>query len=240
MDMKKEKYTMDELLDIMHMLCGPGGCAWDGEQTHGSIRRNMIEEAYEACEAIDNDDKALLCEELGDVLLQVVFHAEIERKQSGFTFEDVVDGVCRKLIVRHPHIFGDEKLNASSAQEMLDAWEEIKRRTKNNKTGAETLDAVARSLPALMRAEKLITRARRSGFEFPVPEEELSRDIPVGEELFLAVARAKKLGLEPEDELNRYSEEFISRFRAAEELCGGFEGKDRAVILDAWEKAEKR
>ncbi|MBR4940580.1 MAG: MazG family protein [Clostridia bacterium] len=238
MTMKTEKYTMDELLGIMRLLRSAEGCPWDIEQTHASIRRNMIEEAYEVCEAIDLDDKALLCEELGDVLLQVVFHSRMEEEIGSFSFEDVVDGICRKLIERHPHVFGDGTRKKGTAREVLETWDEIKKRTKNNKTGAETLDAVARSLPALMRAEKLITRAERTGFVLPGVEGE-SDAAAVGDKLFLAVAEAKIGGIDPEEALNAASERFIERFRRAEEACGGFEGKPEDEILQAWKASEK-
>ncbi len=234
---KTERYTMDELLAIMRILRSPEGCPWDAAQNHASIRRNMIEEAYEVCEAIDLDDKALLCEELGDVLLQVVFHARMEEEAGVFSIEDVIDGVCRKLLLRHPHVFGEKKLETGSAAEGLEAWEEIKRRTKNNKTGAETLDAVARSLPALMRAEKLLSRAGRTGFTLPGVEAEVDSD-KLGRELFMTVARAQKAGIDPEDALNRTCESFIERFRRAESMAGGFEGKSEEEILLAWNSTE--
>ena len=121
---KKEKYGIDDLLQIMQILRGEGGCPWDREQTHESMRRDMLEEAYEVCEAIDLNDRDLLKEELGDVLLQVVHHACIEEEQGSFNFEDVCDGICRKLIVRHPHVFAD--VQVSSTGEVLDNWEKIK------------------------------------------------------------------------------------------------------------------
>ena len=121
---KKEKYGIDDLLQIMQILRGEGGCPWDREQTHESMRRDMLEEAYEVCEAIDLNDRDLLKEELGDVLLQVVHHARIEEEQGSFNFEDVCDGICRKLIVRHPHVFAD--VQVSSTGEVLDNWEKIK------------------------------------------------------------------------------------------------------------------
>ena len=109
----KASYRFDDLVEIVRLLRSPGGCPWDREQTHASIRRNFIEETYEACEAIDLDDKRLLCEELGDVMLQVVFHAEMEAEKGGFTIDDVADGICKKLILRHPHIFGEVRVHDS-------------------------------------------------------------------------------------------------------------------------------
>src|SRR5699024_3692658 len=129
---KKEKYDINDLLNIMEILRGEQGCPWDKEQTHASMRKDMIEEAYEVCEAIDLDDKALLKEELGDVLLQVVHHARIEQEQGSFDFSDVCDGICKKLIVRHPHVFADTQV--SSTDQVLTNWEQIKQETKGQQT----------------------------------------------------------------------------------------------------------
>ena len=109
----KRRYGYEDLLSIMHILRSDGGCPWDREQDHHTIRQNMLEEAYEAAEAIDCGDAGMLCEELGDVLLQVVFHAQMEKEAGGFTMDDVADGICKKLIVRHPHIFGDTKVSGT-------------------------------------------------------------------------------------------------------------------------------
>ena len=127
---KKERYGIEDLLAIMALLRSENGCPWDREQTHASIRKNFIEETYEAVEAIDKDDAVLLREELGDVLLQVVFHAQMEKERGSFDFSDVCDGICKKLIVRHPHIFSEESL--SSADAVHDRWEEIKKETKDH------------------------------------------------------------------------------------------------------------
>ena len=140
----KERYGMDDLAAIVTLLRGPGGCPWDGAQTHLSIRRNLLEEAYEACEGIDRDDPALMCEELGDVLLQVLFHADIEREAGRFTLDDVCDGICKKLIFRHPHVFSNEQ-NIGG--------EELKQQEKGQSSVTQTLDSVARSLPSLARGK---------------------------------------------------------------------------------------
>ena len=137
----KERYDYPDLLEIMRLLRGPGGCPWDAEQTHESIRRSFLEEAYEAVDAIDRADRTALCEELGDVLLQVVFHAELEREQGGFTMDDVVDGICRKLIYRHPHVFGT--VRAENSEQVLTNWEALKRAEKGQATTADAVDAVA-------------------------------------------------------------------------------------------------
>ena len=126
----KDNYKFEDLRAIMEMLRGEGGCPWDREQTHKSIRKDLIEETYEVIEAIDNDDAHLLCEELGDLLLQVVFHARISEEAGEFNADDVADGICKKLILRHPHVFGD--VQVSSSGEVLDNWEKIKKEEKHD------------------------------------------------------------------------------------------------------------
>ena len=138
---RKQKYDVGDLITIMSLLRGEGGCPWDREQDHYSIRKNFIEETYEVCEAIDNDDPVLLQEELGDVLLQVAFHARMEEEAGRFDFSDVCDGICKKLIVRHPHVFGETKVADSG--EVLVNWDRIKERTKGQKTATETLRSVS-------------------------------------------------------------------------------------------------
>lgn len=231
----KEHYDYEDLLEIVRILRAPGGCQWDGEQTHTSIRRNFIEEVYEVCEAIDEDDSTHLREELGDVLLQVVFHADIEREAGRFDIGDVCDGVCRKLILRHPHVFST--VQADTTEQILANWDEIKRQEKQQATFTDTLRAVAVSLPALWRADKLISKAEKAGFAWPeasgalekVCEEagELSRaaagDGDVSEELgdvlFAAVCAGRYFGLDPEDALRGACEKFIARFSRMEDAA---------------------
>jgi len=159
-----ERYGMDDLLKIMELLRAPGGCPWDRAQTHQSIRANMLEEAYEAADAIDHMDMDNLKEELGDVLLQVVFHARMAQEAGRFTFDDVVDGVCRKLVYRHPNVFGTA--DARDGSEALAAWDAQKRAEKGQRTAGDALDSVARALPALTRAAKLQGKAAKAGFDW--------------------------------------------------------------------------
>ena len=160
----KPSYNFQDLQEIVGILRHPGGCAWDMEQTHASIRRNFLEEAYEVAEAIDEGDPEHLKEELGDVLLQVVFHTSIEEDAGRFDLDAVADGICKKLIYRHPHVFGD--VSVSSTGEILSNWEELKQKEKGQATQADAVDAVARSLPALWRAEKMKKKAAKAGFDW--------------------------------------------------------------------------
>ena len=233
----RENYDVQDFIRLIAVLRGEGGCPWDREQTHKSIRRNLLEEAYEACEAIDADDLGHLKEELGDLLMQVLFHAQIETERGGFTIGDVADAACKKLITRHPHIFGD--VSVSGAGEVLSNWDEIKRRERGQAKTSSAMDTVARGLPALWRAEKLQEKAKKAGFDWPDVEGPLAkldeekaelvgaiaggdRDAAfeeLGDLLFSAVNTARFLGLDPEDALNACCEKFIRRYRAMEELA---------------------
>ncbi len=233
---RKKRYGFEDLLRIMKILRAPDGCMWDQEQDHHSIRRNFIEETYEAVEAIDNEDSELLKEELGDVLLQVVFHAEIESEKGVFDITDVADGVCKKLIFRHPHIFGDTKV--SSTGEILKNWDNLKQTEKHQQTAADTLDSVARSLPALIRADKVLSKAAKIGLDWDgvggalskVHEElhELEAAIQgqgnpaeeLGDLLLAAAGVARFIGCDPEQCTAQSCEKFISRFRKLEILAG--------------------
>ncbi len=221
--LKKEKYGIADLIEIMRILRSDEGCPWDREQTHESIRMNFIEEAYEACEAIDNDDPVLLCEELGDVLAQVVFHSEIERDAGRFDIDDVADGVCKKFILRHPHVFGDCTVKDSA--EVLKNWDDIKRREKKQETHFSAMNSVARSLPSLMRAEKILSKAKKAG----VQQEDLDTlidkisdklhtggDIDIGDVLFDILKIARISGINPEQALYERCERFISEFAVLE------------------------
>ena len=229
---RKPQYGYEDLLEIIRLLRSEDGCPWDKAQTHQSIRRGLLEEAYEAAEAIDNDDPVLLKEELGDVLMQVVFHADIESDAGRFTIDDVCDGVVKKLLFRHPHVFGSEHEDSSESAPV--SWDKLKRQEKGQKTVADSMDSVARSLPGLWRAEKLQKKAASAGFEWPdvqgaldkLEEEvaELRRaveeggDVPeeLGDVLFAAVKVGRFCACDPEDAVNGTCEKFIRRFRAVE------------------------
>lgn len=211
---QKEHYTADDLLAILAILRDPeNGCSWDKVQTHTSIRMNFLEEAYEAVDAIDLDDPELLCEELGDVLMQVGFHTQIEQEAGRFTWQQVCDGVCRKLIDRHPHIFGGDT--------SIKDWDALKNKEKGRTTLADELNTVPATLPALMRAQKLQKRAVRCG----VPEPEgtqaqqalqqavdgwnAAQNADAAGELLLAAANAMRLaGVDAEEALTFASRRF--------------------------------
>ena len=159
---QKQRYNMQDLLDIVALLRDPDhGCPWDKVQTHASIRKNFIEETYEVADAIDQADAHLLCEELGDVLLQVALHTRMEEETGAFTFEDVCTGICEKLVYRHPHIFGT--VRADDEGTVLKNWEELKREEKARQSLADDLASVPAALPALMRAQKVLKRAGARG-----------------------------------------------------------------------------
>ena len=216
----KERYSFEDLVQLVQLLRAPGGCPWDGAQTHLSVRRNFLEEAYEACEGFDRDDPKLMCEELGDVLLQVLFHTDIEREAGRFTLDDVCDGVCKKLIFRHPFLFGGEAGTS---------WDELKQREKGQTSTEETLDGVARSLPALWRAEKLRKKAEKAGYARESLAESLDKldsetaalhraaaspeaaGDALGDVLFAAVGVAVRLDADPEQMLHSACERFIRR-----------------------------
>jgi tetrapyrrole methylase family protein/MazG family protein len=239
----------------MEILRSEGGCPWDREQTHESIRMNFIEETYEVIEAIDRKDTTLLREELGDVLIQVVFHAQIEKELGSFNIDDVADGVCKKLILRHPHIFGDVKVSGSG--EVLENWDNIKRCEKGQKTHFDALDSVARSLPALMRAEKLQAKAKKAGFDWPSIEgafDKLGEEIgelklaisedgnieeEIGDLLFSVVNVARFLNVNPELALDKANNKFLSRFGRLEKEAEKH-GDMRDMNIDELDKLWER
>ena len=160
---KKDRYTAEDLKTIVTLLRGENGCPWDRAQDHHSIRNNFIEETYEAVEALDTENPTLLREELGDVLLQVLLHSEMEREAGRFSFDDVVNDLAQKLVFRHPHVFGG--VRAENAQDALNSWDAAKAQEKQQKTGTERLKAVSKSLPAVMRGQKGLGRAVKAGRE---------------------------------------------------------------------------
>ena len=234
---QKAQYTVEDLRRIVALLRAPGGCPWDGAQTHESIRRNFIEEAYEVAEAIDEQSPAHLKEELGDVLLQVVFHASLEEDAGRFDLDDVADGICKKLIFRHPHVFGD------GGEGTAESWEALKRREKGQTTYTATLESVAKSLPGLWRAEKLQSKAEKAGFEWPNAQAALDKLAEeLGDLLFAAVKVARFFHIDPEEALEGTCEKFIRRFSAVEAAvtAQGQDMKDVDVsqLMVYWNRAK--
>ncbi len=255
----KENYGLDDLRAIMAILRGENGCPWDKVQTHASIRRDLLEEAYETATAIDTGDVDNLQEELGDLLLQVVFHARIEEEQGRFDFDDVCDGICKKLIHRHPHVFGNMDLN--TPEEVLATWDEVKRQEKEQRSSAEAMESVARAMPALWRAEKIQKKARKDGFDWPdwhgardkLSEElaELDQAISDGERveeelgdvLAAAVNLARLLKIDPEQALNGSSDRFVHRYSRMEQLAAESGGQLSQLTLEEqealWQQAKR-
>jgi tetrapyrrole methylase family protein/MazG family protein len=230
---RKEQYGVDDLLEIVTLLRQPDGCPWDREQTHASIRNNFLEEVYEAVDAIDHNDSENLREELGDVLLQVAMHAEMEREENRFDFFDVVHDVCYKLVERHPHVFAS--VTANNGEEALDSWEAVKRKTKQQETFTQTLESVPMAFPALMRAQKVQKRAAKAGFDWPDVsgalekiEEETKEVIladadhvaeELGDLLFAVVNVSRFLKVDSEEALQAATDKFIHRFAGVEALA---------------------
>ena len=221
----KTKYDFYDLCLIMEILRGENGCPWDTEQTHESIRKNFIEETYEVIEAIDTKDTALLREELGDVLLQVVFHSQMERECGTFDIDDVANDVCTKLVHRHPHIFGD--VTANTSDEVLTNWEAIKNKEKSRETTFDKLNSIPPMTPALMRASKV---SKKSGVYKNIDildlisdsksiMDEMSNNVSaitqsdLGQLLFLISTIASRFDIDAEEALFKKTNQFINEFK---------------------------
>ena len=232
--LEKNAYTVDDLVTVVEVLRSDEGCPWDREQNHKSIRKDFIEETYEVIEAIDTENTELLKEELGDVLLQVAFHTQIEREVGSFDINDVANDVCVKLIHRHPHVFGD--VQADTSEKVLANWEIIKSKEKERNTVTDKLRAIPPMLPALMRAQKVGKKA--SCFDFPDTESVLDKvkeelceleeaikcqnvnDVQeeMGDLLLSITSLCRKLNVEAEEALNGATEKFINRFDSVEKV----------------------
>ena len=252
----KESYDLRDFVALITFLRSPDGCPWDQVQTHESIRRNFLEETYEACEAIDAGDTAHLKEELGDVLMQVLFHTDIERAAGHFDIDDVADAACKKLVYRHPHVFRRDEPDAPD-------WDTIKQRERAQTTTAEAMDSVARSLPALWRCEKIQAKAAKTGFEWPDTDaaldkvEEETRELreamassnadavaeELGDLLFAAVKVARFAGVDPEQAAHAACEKFIRRFAAMEAAAADsgvpLEQRTLAQMQPLWQQAKQ-
>ena len=242
MDMKnsfkfKDKYNVYDLVEILRVLRSEGGCPWDIKQTHESIKKNLIEETYEAIEAINKKDPDMLREELGDVLMQVVFHSQLEAEKGVFDIDDVADENCKKRIERHPHVFGE--VNVNGVDDVLTNWDAIKRKTKGQKSTSEAIDSIPRELPALMRATKVQQKAAKAGFDWDDVGgalDKLSEEIAelkaaiasnnkanineeLGDVLFSAVNVSRFVDTDAEESLTDATDKFVSRFKTVEKLA---------------------
>lgn len=262
----EEKDWLKELIEIMKKLRSPEGCPWDREQTHQSISHNLLEEAYETYEAIVTENYDDLKEELGDLLLQIIFHSEIASEDGRFDIQDVARGIVEKLIRRHPHVFGDVKVDTS--QEVLHRWEKIK---KGEKKEGHTFDSVPKSMPSLLYALNIQKKASRLGFDWEDPSLVLDKIVEevgelkeayeklqkngddfvkkeieeeVGDVLFAAINFSRLSGIDPELSLRKVTEKFIERVKYVEEIAKE-EGIDLTkadvrLLDELWEKAKKK
>lgn len=229
----KERYDFTDLCDIITVLRGEGGCPWDREQDHRSIRSGLIEECYEVLDAIDRDDAVSMREELGDVLLQIVFHSEIEREEGHFDVGDVIHDECVKMVYRHPHVFGD--VVADSSGQVLENWEKLKNSEKNRKTLAEKLSGIPPMLPSLLRASKVSKKlkynqdlstdvlldrviAALNDLKGADVQEQKSLGEEAGELLFLLAGIFQRMGIDSEEVLRENIDEKIATISASENL----------------------
>ncbi len=254
-----ESFDMNHLKQIMEILRSPEGCPWDREQTHESLKRYFIEEAYEVIESIDKQDEDKLLEELGDVLLQVVFHSQIARERGAFDIFDVITRICQKMIQRHTHIFGDAV--AENAQQVVANWEDLKKHEKGFVTHAQVLRDIPRVLPALIRSYKVQEKAALVGFDWESVEgamQKLEEELielkevykggdeqkireEIGDLLFAAVNVARFLKVDPELALNDTIEKFITRFEYIEKNAGRpLQDMTLEEMDDLWNQAKKR
>ena len=233
----KDKYNIEDLIRIVEVLRAPGGCPWDREQTHQSIKKNFIEETYEVIEAINKDDAEGLREELGDVLLQVLLHCQMESEKGVFDFNDVANDLCKKLVVRHPHVFGEK--SAQNEAEALERWDEIKLKTKGMKKQSEAMLKVPREFPALMRAQKIQEKAAKAGFDWNDENgaiEKLLEEInelknalsggnqneisdEMGDVLFSCVNISRFAKSDAKESLSASTDKFLSRYLIVEKLA---------------------
>ena len=249
----------DDLIAVMARLRGENGCPWDKEQTRESLKPFLIEEAYEVLDAIDSRNKAFLCEELGDLLFQVVFHAQVAKERGEFDIEDILKKTTDKMTRRHPHVFLEEGTRPLTSGAAIGRWEEIKR--KEREPGSSVLDGVPKELPALLRAHQVQAKASRVGFDWKTPEaaffkiEEETREVKealaggnheeleaeLGDLLFSIVNVARLLKVNPEEALRKMVNRFMGRFKKMELAAGdkGMAALSEAEMNTLWEMAKR-
>ncbi|MDE6385499.1 MAG: nucleoside triphosphate pyrophosphohydrolase [Eubacterium sp.] len=257
----KDVYDIHDLIKLVTVLRAPGGCPWDREQTHESIKKNFIEETYEVIEAINKNDCDGLKEELGDVLLQVALHCEMEREKGSFDFNDVANDICQKLVIRHPHVFGN--LTAENEDEALSNWDAVKLKTKGMKKQSESMLKVPREFPALMRAQKIQQKAAKAGFDWDDKAgaiEKLYEEInelnnalaenkqkavedEFGDVLFSCVNISRFIGVDSEEALTAATDKFLNRYLIVEGLAEEENIDMKTASIEAldilWDKAKK-
>lgn len=256
-----ERYGLDGLIWIMERLRAPDGCPWDIKQTHETLKTPLIEEAYEVLDAIQTGDMDSLCEELGDLLLQIVFHAQIEREHAGMNMRDICTGIVQKLIYRHPHVFTNAK-KLNSSDEVLVAWEKLKKAEKHQNSQTDVMNSVPKSFPALMRSFKVQKRAADVGFDWNDPYEALQKideekrevldahsvgdptqlELEIGDLLFSVVNVSRLFKIDPELALSAATDKFVYRFSVMEKLIKddglAFEGLTLETMDTYWSKAK--
>ncbi len=259
--MKPDNSGFDDLLALMHRLREPGGCPWDAEQTHESLKRYLLEETYEVIEAIDTNSPESLKEELGDLLLQPVFHAVIAEESGSFSMKDVIQTLCEKLIRRHPHVFGEMKISDSSAQ--IENWERIKKAEKGDERKS-ALSGVPPQLPALLKAQKITEKAARVGFDWEHVEQVVAKvmeelhefeeamtegsnermEAELGDLLFAIVNLGRFLSIDPEEALRKTIKRFQQRFQHVEDTLHSQGRQMKNATLEEmdrlWEEAKQR
>lgn len=254
---RKDFYTMEDLLKVVEILRHPEyGCRWDRVQTHLSVRKDFIEETYEAVDAIDNDDKQLMLEEFGDVMLQVLLHCQMEKEAGGFAFEDVVNALAAKLILRHPHVF--KGLEVNGVEDVLNNWETIKNDSHGHTTISQTVNAVPHSFPALMYAQKVQKRVAAGSLPVPdkkaeianiraildrLEQDENATENQLGDLLFSAVNLVRMNKLDSEMVLREKSRNFVKIFNKFENLALqkslSFDTIEFAALEQLWTLAQR-
>ncbi|MEC8891724.1 MAG: nucleoside triphosphate pyrophosphohydrolase [Candidatus Poribacteria bacterium] len=254
--------SFDRLVDVVAMLRSKNGCPWDLAQTHESLKADLIEEAYELIEAIDAKVPKKICDELGDLLMQVMLHSQIATDRNEFSVDEVIENLTEKLVRRHPHVFGS--VVATDENEVLENWEEIKRGEEGNKDRKSSLDGIPHSLPSLQRAEKIQKRASRAGFDWDQTEDVLPKlqeeideieesirndditeiEMEIGDLLFSVVNLCRFLNVQPEEALRKSTRKFVDRFQrmetALERTNKKFKDYDLSTLDQIWEQVKQQ
>ncbi len=259
-DIELPRHSVEGLMQVMHRLRAPGGCPWDAEQTHESLKKSLLEECYEVIDAIDRNDSDDMCEELGDLLLQIAFHVVIEEEHAAFSLRDVATGIVNKMIYRHPHVFGST--HVENSDEVLANWEVLKKREKHQSTVASAMDSVPKSFPSLLRAYKIQKKAADVGFDWDSAEQALPKvheeadevleaikegdgahiADEIGDLFFAAVNVARLKKVDPDLALTAATDKFEKRFKLTEQLIKAdgkhFEDMTLPEMDEYWEKAK--